>query len=280
MSLTVALAVLLAALMHATWNALLRFHGDRLAMAALLAAFSGLLALPGALWLGPPAPESWPWLGTSVVLHAGYNTFLAGAYTHGDLGRIYPLARGTAPLLTLIAGWLLLNQTVEASQAAGVVVLAGGILILALEDGWRTLRRAPRGAVYALITSVFIAGYTLSDGMGARAAGEAHAYVVWLFVCNGIPLLVHGLIVRRGAMAAALSGNWGPGLVGGALSLAAYWIAIWAMTQAPIALVAALRESSVLFAVLIGVVFLRETFTWWRVLSVVSVIAGLALVRL
>ena len=280
MTLGVALAVLLAAALHASWNALLRFHGDRLAMATLLAAFSGLLALPGALHTGLPAPESWPWMALSVLLHVGYNSFLASAYDHGELGRIYPLARGAAPLLILSGGALLLHETLDLPQTAGVVTLAAGILILAFEGGWRQLVRAPRGAVFALATSVFIAGYTLSDGMGARAAADAHAYVLWLFVFNAIPLLVYGLLARPASTAAAFTANWRPGVVGGACSLAAYWIAIWAMTQAPIALVAALRECSVLFAVMIGTAFLGETFSWLRLASVLAVTAGLGLLRL
>lgn len=279
MPLTVALAVLVAAVLHATWNALVRYHGDRLAMVTVLAAFSGLFALPGALWLGPPDPAAWPWLATSVVLHLGYNVFLATAYSHGELGRVYPLARGTAPLLTLVAGTLLLGHTVDEWQRAGVVTLAGGILVLALEGGWRRLRRSPRGAVYALVTSVFIASYTLSDGMGARAAASPHAYVLWLFVLDGVPLLLYALATGKIGTGAALSMNWRAGVVAGLLSLGAYWIAIWAMTVAPIATVAALRETSVVFAVLIGVAFLGESFSLVRALSVLTVLAGLVMLR-
>ena len=280
MSLTVVLAVLVAAVLHAAWNALIRFHGDRLAMVTMLAAFSALFALPGALWLGLPSADAWPWLATSVVLHIGYNVFLASAYTHGDLGRIYPLARGTAPLVTLIAGTLLLGQTVADWQRAGVITLAGGILVLAFESGWRQLRRSPKGALYALVTSLFIAGYTLSDGMGARASTNPHAYVLWLFVLNGIPLLLYGLATGNAPGAAALSANWRAGSVAGLLSLGAYWIAIWAMTVAPIAAVAALRESSVVFAVLIGVIFLGESFSRVRAISVLTVLSGLVMLRL
>lgn len=280
MTLTVALAVLLAALLHASWNALIRFHGGRLAIVTLLTAFSAAFALPGAMWLGPPSAAAWPWLAGSVMLHVGYNTFLASAYAHGELGRIYPLARGTAPLVTLIAGYLLLQQSLGAWQTIGVVTLAAGILILAVEGGVRQLRRTPRGAVYAIVTSLFISGYTLSDGMGARACEDPHAYVLWLFVLDGIPLLVYGLVRDRRQTGADFAANWKAGAAAGLLSLAAYWIAIWAMTLAPIAAVAALRESSVVFAVIIGVVFLGESFTWLRAASVLTVAAGLVMLRL
>lgn len=279
MSLTIIAAVLLAALLHAGWNALLRFRGDRLVTMAMLAAFGGLFALPWALWLGPPDAAAWPWLVCSAVMHLGYNTFLAIAYDHGDLGRIYPLARGTAPLLTLGGGYALLGDTVGAWQASGVFTLAAGILLLALEGGWRTLRRSPRGAAYAVATSAFIAGYTLLDGHGARIAQDPHAYVAWLFVLNGIPLLAWFAIRHRPQLTALLAGNWQAGSLAGLASLGAYWIAIWAMTLAPIATVAALRESSVLFAVLIGVVFLREPLSSIRVISALVVLAGLVLLR-
>ncbi len=280
MSLPVALAVLLAAVLHAAWNALLRFHGDRLSMVTLLAAFSGLLALPGAVWLGPPDPAAWPWLAASLGFHVGYNTFLAIAYDHGELGRIYPLARGTAPLLTLIVGALVLGQTVSGWQTGAVLTLAGGILLLTFEGGWRLLRRAPRGAAYALTTSGFIAGYSLCDGLGARSAGDPHAYVLWLFVLDGIPLLAYGLVRRRPQVLRAFVTNGGTGSIAGLLSLGAYWIVVWAMTLAPIAAVAALRESSVVFAVLMGVAFLGEQLTWLRAASTVAVVAGLVLLRL
>jgi len=280
LSLTVIAAVLFAAFLHAGWNALLRFQGDRFSTMAMLAAFSGLFALPWALWHGLPDARSWPWLLCSVVMHLGYNTFLAIAYDHGDLGRIYPLARGTAPLLALLGAGLILGDTVSTGQTTGVVLVAAGIVVLAFEGGWRALRRTPHGVAYALVTSVFIAAYTLLDGQGARLAGNTPAYVTWLFVFDGIPLLAYALLRRRGAMLAAAARNWKTAAIAGAASLGAYWIVIWAMTQAPIATVAALRESSVLLAVLIGVLALGEKFTWLRAASTLMVLSGLVFLRL
>jgi drug/metabolite transporter (DMT)-like permease len=281
MSLTVALAVLFSALLHASWNAVIRLRGDRLATITLLAAFGTLMAVPGMFLVSPPRPESWPWLFASVVLHIGYNVFLANAYAHGELGKVYPLARGTAPLLTLFISLLVLREPLAALTVIGIVTLGLGILTLTLDQGIRVLRAAPQGAAFALGTSLFIAAYTIADGMGARAAGDPHAYTLYLFFFDGIPLVLYALWARgtreTGHM---IAGNWKAGIVVGILSLGAYWIVIWAMTVAPIALVAALRETSVIIAVLIGVFFLGERLTAVRVLAIAVVIVGLVLLRL
>lgn len=281
MTLAVLAAVLFSALLHASWNAALRFAGDRVAMITVIAAFSACVALPGLFVVTPPRPESWPWMFASVVLHVGYSLFLAAAYTHGELGKVYPLARGTAPLLALLGSFLVVSEPLAASTVAGIVTLGLGIFALTLDRGLTVLMEAPRGALYALATSVFVAGYTISDGMGARAAADPHAYALWLFVLDGVPLVVIALVVRgRAATAAMFTGNWRLGLPLGAMALAAYWIAIWAMTVAPIALVAALRETSVIFAVLIGVTVLGERLTWPRAVAVTVVLLGLVLMRL
>ncbi len=280
MSLSVALLVLLSAVLHASWNAIVRIKGDRLAVVTLLATFGSLIAVPGVVLLPPPPADAWPWLAASMLLHIGYNVFLANAYAHGELGKVYPLARGTAPLITLMASLWLVGEQIGALKVLGVVVLGGGIIALTFDRGLRVLMEAPKGAVYALATSVFIGGYTISDGLGARASGDALSYTAWLFVLDGFPLLLYALVVRGRGVTAMFSENWKAGLVAGALSIAAYAIVIWAMTVAPIALVAALRETSVVMAVVIGVVFLGEKLTTARMLSVAVVLAGLVLMRM
>ncbi len=280
MSLPIAAVVLLAALLHASWNALLRVNADRLATMALITGSAGLVALVGTAFVEPPAAAAWPWLGASVVLHLGYNAFLAAAYGHGELGKVYPLARGTAPLATLLIGVGAFGEPVSAQAAVGIVMLAAGIIALTFERGWRVLAQSPRGTAYALIASLFISGYSITDGFGARASGDPHAYTMYLFALDGIPVMAFLLATRRGKTVAAIRTSWRSGCLAGMLSMAAYWIVIWAMTHAPIPLVAALRETSVLFAVLIGVVFLGERLTWVRLASLVVVLAGLALARL
>ena len=276
----VTISVLAAALCHAAWNAMIRTRGDKIVSMTLVVAGSGLLAAPGLLVVGVPRAAAWPFLVASVMIHFGYTTCLALAYQHGELSKVYPLVRGFAPLLTLVASLAFLHEGLEASGIAGILLLATGIMTLALDGGWRSLRAAPRGLAYAAVTTICIAAYTVSDGMGARAAGDPHAYVVWLFALNGLPMLLAVLALKRGAFISAARTDWPKGLVGGALSVVAYWIVIWAFTVAPIPLVAALRETSILFAALIGVIVLRERVTPVRAASIALVLAGLVLMRL
>jgi drug/metabolite transporter (DMT)-like permease len=280
MTAAVTVAVLVAAFCHASWNAMIRLRGDKIISITLLVTGAGILALPG-LFVVPMLPAAaWPFLIASAVIHVGYNTCLALAYHHGELTKVYPLVRGSAPLTTLVVALLFLDEAVDRSEAAGIVVVAAGIMALALDRGWRVLIAAPQTLVYAAITSLCITGYTIADGLGARTAGNAHSYVIWLFVLDALPMLAGVLIVKRRAFLDAIGENWIAGLLGGALSLAAYWIVIWAFTVAPIPIVAALRETSILFALLIGMLWLGEKVTPIRAASIALVLCGLALLRL
>lgn len=281
MTLAVASAVLFSALLHASWNAIIRVRADRVATITLLAVFGMVFAAPALFFVVPPHPGSWPWLFASVVLHVGYNLFLANAYAHGELGKVYPIARGTAPLLTLLASLVIVREPLSALTVTGIVTLGAGILALTLDQGIAALRAARRGVLLALATSVFVAAYTIADGMGARASGNPVSYTLWLFFFDGMPLLAYALWMRGGqATRRMIADNWQAGVLVGLLSLTAYGIVIWAMTVAPIALVAALRETSVVMAVVIGAVFLGERFTLARMVSVAVVLAGLFMLRL
>jgi drug/metabolite transporter (DMT)-like permease len=276
----VTLAVLVAAFYHASWNAIIRMPGDKIASITLLVTVAGALAAPGLFFTPLLPPAAWPFLVASAIIHVGYNTFLALSYHHGELTKVYPLVRGSAPLTTLIVSLLFLEEAVDTPEAIGIVVLAAGIMALALDRGWRALVASPHTLVYAAATSLCITLYTLSDGLGARAAGNAHHYVIWLFVLDTLPMLAIAMVFKRRELAAAIRTSWIAGLAGGALSLAAYWIVIWAFTVAPIPIVAALRETSILFAVLIGTIWLGEKVTGVRAASIVLVLAGLAIMRL
>jgi drug/metabolite transporter (DMT)-like permease len=280
MTLPVTLAVLFSAFCHAAWNAMIRMRGDKLVSITLLVGTAGLIALPGLIFVPFVAAAAWPFLIASALVHVGYNSFLALAYHHGELTKVYPLVRGSAPLTTLAISLLFLHEGVNANEVAGIVVLAAGIMVLAADGGRRAIMASPHVLLYAGATSLCITAYTLADGLGARASGNANAYVLWLFVLDALPMVAMTLFIRRRAFATAARENWTAGLMGGALSLVAYWIVIWAMTIAPIPIVAALRETSILFALLIGTFWIGERVTPVRIASILLVVAGLALMRL
>ena len=273
------LAVLAAAAFHAGWNAILKVRLEPLLAMSLIATASGLVAVPLLPLVEVPHPDSWIYLLASLVIHFVYYIALAEAYRTGDLGQVYPIARGTAPLLTAIGATLWLNERLGLIGWAGISVLAGGIMLLSFRGG-QDVRIIDRRAIgFALLTSVSIAAYTLADGIGARLAGTASAYIVWMFVFDGLMMLSFGLIRFPQAIVTEGQRSWGIVLAGGALSCAAYAIAIWAMTKAPIALVAALRETSVLFAAMIGIAWLREPLIATRLIAALLVVTGMMLVR-
>lgn len=279
MSTGIFLAIMAAALMHAGWNAIVKIGLDRLSTITLVACSAAAVSVPLLAFVDTPLPASWPWMAASVALHIGYNLALARAYEAGDFGLVYPIARGTAPLLTALIGALYVGEILSPAETVGVLVLVAGVWLMAAR-GRIPASVGPSAVLPALTTSLFISGYSLSDGLGARASGSASSYTLWLFVLDGVAMLAVVLSWRgRAAVAPALP-FWRNGLVGGALSLGAYWIAIWAMTKAPIALVAALRETSVLFAALISVAVLGEPLKLNRGLAVMLIAAGVTLIRL
>jgi drug/metabolite transporter (DMT)-like permease len=224
-----------------------------------------------------PALEAWPYIAASSVIHFGYYVTLSQAYRTGDLSFAYPLMRGTAPLLVTILGVIVLRELPSAQMAVGIALISLGIVSIAFVQR-RVHSRA--AAYWAFANACIIAMYTLVDGAGARASGNAASYVVWLIFLEGIPFVVW-VLARRGRPALAyLRRSMRIGLVGGGCSLAAYGIVLWAMTRAPIAAVAALRETSVLFAALLGSIWLKEGFGWRRLAGAASVVAGIAALKL
>jgi drug/metabolite transporter (DMT)-like permease len=278
MELPVFLAVLAAAACHAGWNALLKLRLEPLLALSLIAAASGLVAVVLLPFCGLPAPGAWIYIAASLAIHLVYYVSLGEAYRTGELSQVYPIARGAAPLITALGAWAWLGEALSVTAWAGICVLASGILILSIRDGVK--RFDVRATGFALITACSISAYTLADGIGAREGGTTFAYIVWLFVLDGLMMLFFGLAVFRGAFVRELRVSWHLILAGGALSATAYAIAIWAMTQAPIAMVAALRETSVLFAAALGVIFLREPLKLSRIIAACLVLAGMLLLRL
>jgi drug/metabolite transporter (DMT)-like permease len=239
-----------------------------------------MVAVPLMGFTGLPATAAWPWVVASVLIHLIYFAALIESYRAGDMGQVYPIARGSAPLLTAASSALVVGEHIAPMAWLGIVLLAAGVILLSLRGG-RDLARLDRRAVgFALFTAVTICAYSLVDGLGARVSGNAHAYTAAMFLGNGIVMAAYAL-ARRGPTAfAGMMRQWQIGFIGGTLSYVAYAIVIWAMTVAPIAIVAALRETSVLFGALIAVVVLREPLRAVRIAAAVAIVIGLALIRL
>ena len=282
MDLFVFLAVLFAAACHAAWNASIKRTIDPLATTVLIALGAGAVALVFVPLAGIPAPASWPWLIASIVIHLFYFAGLIESYRAGDLGQVYPIARGSAPLMTGVVTTFYVGEQLGMYGWGGIVLLALGVLLLSLRGGRDIATLNKRAVGAALFTAVTICLYSVVDGIGARAAGPglANAYSCLLFV--GIaPVVLGYALVRRGwAVVPAMTPHWKIGLGGGVMAVISYSIAIWAMTVAPIAIVAALRETSVLFGALIAVLFLGEPLRAARVIAALMIVAGLVLLRL
>src|SRR3954468_20418983 len=246
---------------------------------ALIAIMSAIVVLPALFVLPIPPAPAWRWIVASMVFHLGYFVGLSEAYRTGDMGQVYPIARGTAPLMTALASTFIIGEAIGLRGWLGILILVSGVFLLSMRGG-RDLHFDKRAVAFALFTAVTICGYSVVDGSGARAAGNAHAYTVWLFLLDGLMMLIFVLLRRGRPVFAEFASFWPSGLIGGALSLAAYWIAIWAMTVAPIALVAALRETSVLFAAAIAVIVLKEPQQRPRIIAALMIVCGLVLIRL
>jgi drug/metabolite transporter (DMT)-like permease len=275
-------AVLLAAACHAAWNAAIKRTLDPMATTVLIAIGAGIAAIPGIPFTGLPAAPAWPWLIASVIIHLFYFAGLIESYRAGDLGQVYPIARGSAPLMTATMTTLFVNEPLSLSGWLGIVLLAGGVMLLSLRGG-RDLARLDRRAVgAALFTAVTICAYSVVDGVGARLAGpgNANSYSVWLFILIAPVVAAYGFARSGRRLIADMTPHWKIGLGGGALAVVSYSIAIWAMTVAPIAIVAALRETSVLFGAVIAVVFLGEPLRASRIAAALMIVAGLLLIRI
>lgn len=279
MELTVFLAVLAAAVMHAGWNVLVKLKLDRflsLYLIETIMGFMGLVMLAVFPW---PAAASIPYAVTSGILHVGYALFLSRAYRTGDLSQVYPIARGAAPLLTLAITSIFMHEDVTLMGSAGVAVLVLGIWAVSLM-GRSALRLDGLTLFFAIGTSVFIAAYTIVDGVGARLSGQASGYTGLVFVLDALFLSVAAFVMRGPGIIRAVAPYWKTGLVGACLSVGSYWIAIWAMTQAPIASVAALRETSIFVVMLLSMRILKETVSFSRLAGAALIVAGAVMIRL
>lgn len=279
LTLGITLAVLGAGLLHAGWNALVKGApgGDPMLDTASVVAGSCVCALVVLPFVPLPDAAAWKFIAASTVIHFAYYTTLAHAYRTGDLSFAYPLMRGTAPLVVAVLGIAFLHELPTLHGGLGILLICTGIVSIAFV---RREQHPPAAAPWAFANAAIIASYTIVDGTGARVSGNSLAYVAWLIAVEGLPFL-GWIATRRGADALAYVGRgWRRGLLGGAASLAAYGIVLFAMTRAPVAAVAALRETSVLFAALIGGVWLKEGFGAMRLAGAASVVMGVAALKL
>lgn len=308
MSLTwpIVLAVLCGAMLHAGWNALVKASSDKAVDTALVHFLGAVAALPFALWLGLPEPASWPFIAASLFIHVGYYLALVGAYQHGELGLTYPIMRGFAPLLVALGSATFIGEAPSAAAWLGIIGITVGVALVGLArpspqaSGPRQAADSPQGLsasglspgealhhgkalAFAFANAGIIAAYTLVDGQGVRVAGDALRYVMILFVLDGIayPLLVWSRRSPQGRLdiVAYARRRWPVALLGGGASVGSYAIALWAMTRAPVASVAALRETSVLFAAVLGTLLLKEKFGLQRALGTVVIVAGVMALR-
>jgi len=278
LSISLFLVVLLAAFLHASWNVLVKFTLDRFLAMFLLQTLMGFMGFAMLLLFAIPSVSSLPYALVSGALHTAYNLFLARSYKTGELGLVYPVARGTAPLLTLGAATVFARDPISVTAFFGIMILVAGIWLIAISPSLAA--KVDRKTIaFALGTSVFIGLYTIVDGLGGRLSGSASGYTGFVFILDGLFMLVTGLYLRGRRIISDVTPYWRSGVVGALASGSAYWIVIYAMSVAPIAMVAALRETSILFAIAMSSKFLKEPMTWQRVGGGVLVVAGAMALR-
>jgi len=279
MSVEMIALVLLAAAFHATWNALVKIKGDRLIVMVVITLAGSIFSLLVAPFVEAPAPASWGLLALSIGLHTAYHFFLPVAYDHGDLGQVYPIARGSAPLLVAIGALAFAGESLTPLALLGILCLAAGVMALTFERD-SGIWKQPKPVAYALLTGVLIASYTVVDGLGARQAGSALGFAVWLTIGDGLlTFLIVSIWKGRETLVLAKQ-NLGVGLLGGVLQVAGYWIIVWALAVAPMAMVSGLRETSILFAAFISTFILKEGFGVWRFVSASLIAFGLATTKI
>jgi drug/metabolite transporter (DMT)-like permease len=273
-------AVLFAAACHAAWNALIKVGLDPLSTTTLIAIGAAAVSFVCLPLVGMPASQAWPWLAASAIIHLLYFAALIESYRTGDLGQVYPIARGSAPLMIAIVSAALVGEHLNLLGWIGIVTLAAGVLLLSARGGRDIVQLDRRAVGCALLTALTICAYSVTDGIGVRLSRNPLGYVQWLFVANAIVLVPYALWRDRRSVTVAMRRFWLRGLAGGALQALSYGIVLWAMTLAPIAIVASLRETSVLFGVIIAVIVLKEPLRTARAAAAVLIVCGLVLIRL
>ncbi len=281
LDLGVLLLVLLAAVLHASWNALIKSGDDHLVMTAVIMFVPIPPAIVIVLMQPAMAAAAWPYVVLSAVVHWVYFGVLIGAYRYGDLSQVYPIARGSAPALVAFEAWIFEGEALTAMETLGALIVSAGIVSLARRRrGGAAPAHEPKAIGLALLTALTIAIYLLADGMGGRRSGDPLVYICWLFILQGPPLVAFTLWRRRGRLAESIRPHLKQGILGGVIAGVSYGIAIWAMSVAPLAHVVAVRETSVLFGAALGALVLKEPFGRYRILASAVVAAGAVLLNL
>ena len=302
--LPVTLAVLAAAVTHATWNAIAHGIKDQLLAFGLIGAGGILVAIPLVILSPFPLSACWPYLLASIVIHVFYNLLLMRSYRYGEFGQVYPLARGTSPLVVTVLAAVFAAERPSAAQVAGVLVVSCGLVLLVLA-GRRAAARGGSGGgsgsgsdggsgggagrggglgraalVAAVGTGLTIAAYTTVDGLGVRLSGSSVAYIGWLMLLESLCVPAWALARRRHVLLSGTSRRvlWS-GLLAGGLSVLAYGLVLWAQTRGDLAPIAALRETSVIFGAVIGTVVFHEPFGRWRIAATLLVVIGVLLLN-
>ena len=278
MPLNIFLAIILAAFLHAVWNAMVKNEDNKyLAVTAIVLGHVPVSVL--IILLTPiPSVESIPFIILSALLHIGYEWYLLSAYRFGDLTKVYPIARGTAPILITIVSLIFLGVALSNFEILGIIIISLGILSLSLQGAEGIKNRS--AVIYALVTGFFIMGYSITDGYGARVSNSFLSYMGWSFILNAT---IFPIILKINNKSEIITKTFKEGkkifFIGGTLSYIVYGIVIWGFTQAPIALITALRETSIIFALLIGTFFLKEKFTLLKVIATFIIFFGVALLK-
>ncbi len=273
--------VLVAAVLHAGWNALIKTGRDRLLGMALVQGAGSLVAAPLLFLVAVPAVESWPYLGASIVLHMGYFFFLIQAYRVGDLSHVYPLARGSAPLMVAAGAAVFAGEGLDPVALGGLMLASAGITSLIFGGGGGGEQgRDWRPILFAMGTAVFIAAYTVVDGLGVRLSGSPLGYIAWLMFLESFGLVIYTLWRRPGELGPFIKAHGKSCFAGGVMCVTAYGLVIRALNSGPMAYVSAVRETSVLFAALIGTRVLGESFGARRVIAAVVVVVGIVIMNL
>ena len=280
MSIGFAAIVLLAAVLHAIWNAIVKTGEDRMLTLTLVIGAGAVMAAPVLAFIELPAPESWPYLLLSSGLHTAYYFLLIRAYQYGELSLVYPVSRGSAPLLVAFGASAFFSEVPTTMELGGLILASLGIAAFALErkkgEDWDY-----RPFLYGLAIAAFVSAYTLADGIGVRLSGNPLSFILWLFFVYALPLIFSSLIFKRREFIPYLRRHWWrTGVVGGGMCAIAYALVVWALMYSPMAHVSAMRETSVVFAALIGMFALGESFGPRRIIAALMVTAGLIMMQL